>query len=224
MSLEIEELQAWMSADRLVAESLGEWFGAPMVRRPSDCQSWRPELAAELALTSTNARRRLRVTLQSDQQSLQTLCDRLFGAAADGEKHDLSLLEDLLREATNVSAGAIKAAALHEGVILTTGLPVSLPLDAVREQASALVQRFALDLQDDQNTRVRMIVVLRSHEAESQPRSVENLRDGMVVLYDVSDDQGAVLASAGTRLTSYNVTTIAQRLDAGHLVEVAIEG
>lgn len=216
MSSKLEELDAWTSADRLVADSLGEWFGAPVATSPATLQSWHPEFAAELPLTSTAAQRRLWVVLQSDAASLQALCETLFGCG----RQDVNLLEDLLREATNVAAGAIKAAALEEGLTFTTGLPNSVAPNVSRDAPT--VKRFSMEL-TCQSTRVRIAVLLCSHSAASQARCVESLRDGMVIAREVSDGDGAVLAHAGTRLTSSNVSLITERLGAGDLVEVAVE-
>jgi hypothetical protein len=123
---------------------------------------------------------------------------------------DTAVLEDLARELTNQSAGALKRTCSPAGAQLTMGLPTTwssgLP-------ASAWVARMkGGDLE------FTVVVEMRKHPPTGV--AVDELREGMVVVGDVRNAAGTLLLGGGTRLTVTMVARVQSVLPAGQRVDI----
>jgi hypothetical protein len=160
-----------------------------------------------MSVTSESAE--IRVSIVVDEKLVASLADTLLGDAEAPPE----VLEDMLRELVNTAGGTVKRAAAEDGIVVTTGLPVSEQATPKRnEQTRCWTLRVA-----GSTMQVGIIGEILRHPTERRP--ARHLRDGMVVSRDVHDASGAVVLASGTRLTSTSIARI-QAMLGGH---VAIE-
>jgi len=139
-----------------------------------------------------------------------------LGAALLGDPDaGLANLDDVLRELANTAGGAVKRAALPENITFTTGIPFNE--NAVHLGAPD-VQAFSLSLDGGAAC---LAVVGQIRKRENHRVSAAGLREGMVLVHDVRSDSGALLVTAGSRLTSTTAQRLATVLGPSFVLEVA---
>jgi hypothetical protein len=153
----------------------------------------------------------LRVSVMGDRSALKWLGKAVLGDGCAPE----ATIADMLREMANTAGGAIKRAALPENLTLTTGIPSNAT--NVRFEGPG-VQSWTMPLDGG---KANLAIVGEIRERDNQRVPVTGLREGMVLAHDLRTESGALLVTAGSRLTSTTAERLAQVLGPRFLVEVA---
>jgi CheY-like chemotaxis protein len=210
--VDIQRLSVWKNLGTLVAADLSEMVGQPVKSTPGfPAGLGLPLRCATIPMTLAREGIELAVSVAADPATQAWLAGALLGDASAGE----SALNDVLRELASTAGGAFKRAALPDNVTLTTGLPINVP--AVRGYGEGTAG-FGLLLERGKST-LALVAELRRRE-NRQVRASE-LVEGMVVVNDVRAKSGALLVTAGSRLTRTTAERLGSLLGPKFLVEVA---
>jgi CheY-like chemotaxis protein len=206
--------RAWKEADLHINEDLMGMLGCTMdVTTDEPSPSFVAAAEIPLSLTDDGLEVRLRIAL--DGPSLAEIGKIIFG----GEEMPADAMDDVVREFANTAGGSFKRIALEDGIRLTTGIPLTLPLvDCNAKVTSGLAREFLLAMPGS-GVRIgaRLVVVPRPLDRVT----ANKLREGMVLARDVRTEAGALLVASGTRLTEATVTRLARILPPTTLVQVA---
>jgi len=201
-------LSGWNDIGAVVAQDLSEMLGHRLVAVEGAAFDWSSCVrSAAITMSLTKRHVEMRVSLAADRAALGWLTGLLLG---DGHA-DQNATDDVLRELTNMAGGGLKRT-LAKQLTLTTGLPKSGPAAAPRTGrfSSWLLSKDVL---------LALIVEVRRRENLRVPAS--KLSEGMVLVADLRNESGALLAAAGTRLTSTTAQRVGQILGEECIVEVA---
>ncbi len=209
--VDLRALRTWRELGAIVVEDLAQIVGEPM----DPVEGWPKRLdrcarAATIPMSLASERVELRVSIVADGATLQWLAGALLG----DPKAPAAAQDDILRELANTAGGAVKRAALPENVTLTTGIPINEA--AFKPPAEG--RAWALSLQRGAGC---IAVVAEVRRRENLRIPADQLREGMVLVADLRNESGALLVSAGTRLTSTTAERVANVLGARFVVEVA---
>jgi DNA-binding response OmpR family regulator/CheY-specific phosphatase CheX len=215
---ELVRLAAWKTLDQMALADLTHMFALPFaLLDEQDIARWTAPVngfASTLTLSLAREQVELRLTVETDALSARSLAAR----ALEGEEEvDESMIHDLLGEVANTLAGAFSRAAAAEGMSFTAGLPVPASAASAPSTSAPVLSRWIgvavgdIQLYVSCVARVRPNIRVRTGE----------LREGMILANDLTNESGALLVRAGTRLTTSTVNRV-QRMLAGHeIVEVA---
>ncbi len=206
---DVRSMRTWPELPKLVAEDLSRLIGAPLLA-PLKSIAASPDgiRAGSILLSLAKHKVEISLSIVADKAAQAWLCNTLLGNA----NPDAGMIEDVLRELSNTAGGSVKRAALVEGITLTAGLPKNdapAPIEIDARTTWHLSEDFFLAL----------VVEVRKKENLHIPAS--KLTEGMVLVDDVRNRSGALLAAAGTRLTSTTAARVGMILGAGIIVEVA---
>ena len=201
-SSELIELRAWDYLGDIIADDL-----EAMIGRPLELEARWPPMTdsiqlATIAMSLPSDQLELCISIVADTASRKWLGQTLLGDPAAPE----DALDDVMRELANVAGGALKRAALVEGPVLSTGIPVdgrSLP---GRESGARC---WTAPLEGD--AVIGVIGEIRRRANRRIP--ARRLREGMVVVGDVRNGAGVLLLPSGTRLTSTTAERLSSLLD-----------
>jgi CheY-like chemotaxis protein len=202
----------WRNLATLVGEDLGGVVG----QLASPVAGWPRSFGGDLrgaAITMSLAidRIELRIAVMANACALRWLGEVVLGDGGAPE----AALDDVLRELANTAGGAAKRAALPENVTLTTGIPTNV--SSIHCEGSE-VQSFAIPF-DGGKANLAVVAEIRKRANHRVPAS--DLREGMVLAHDLRTECGALLVTAGSRLTSTTAERLAQVLGPSFFVEVA---
>ncbi len=153
------------------------------------------------------------ISIVADRVACDWLATMLLGDANASE----AAIDDALRELANVAGGSLKRGVLPEGLELSTGIPVGGDARFAGElNASASVRSWCLALED--GVSLTVIADVRARPNRHVPAS--RLCEGMVLVGDVRNGDGAILFSGGTRLTASGADHLGRLLGVA-LVEVS---
>lgn len=213
----LSRLEAWRSAPRLIALDLRTLFGRVLEEIDREEMRFPTVMHAALPIFLASRGVECRLTMGIDALSLQELSRYFFGP---GEREvDLDALQDILRELSNIAAGAVANAASAEDVGLTLALPFIVegleePLvDPTRRQ------EFALSVA---GTSIQLGLRLQLETRELRRMAPNQLREGMIVARPVTSDQGVLFVAAGTRLTATTAARLAEILSPRAHVTVVV--
>lgn len=142
--------------------------------------------------------------------SRRQILERLAAALGIPGSDD-SILEDLARELTNQSAGALKRTCSPAGAQLTMGLPLTVASSTL--PTTGWVTRVSGGEFD-------FSVVVDVRKRPPALVSVGELREGMVVVGDLRNAAGMLLLGGGSRLTATLVQRVRAALPAGQRIEI----
>ena len=204
-TLDLDGLRVWREIDSIVSTEVGEMLGATLRTEPRSDGPIQWCGSVPLTLSADHVELQLGVGIAADASD--RFARDVLGTAA-GE----AAIGDALREIANVAGGAIKRAALGDGVAMTIGLPTG---DDVFAVASA--RRWAV------TTPSGLRLTFAVATTPSHVRLVRRceLREGMVLASDIHNAGGVLLVAAGTCLTSTTVERLARFLDINERVEVS---
>jgi CheY-like chemotaxis protein len=210
---DFENLRAWKCMGSIVAEDFGQLLGETV--EPTD--GWpagveRALRGATIAMSLATERTEIRVSIVADPTALALLSESLLG----DRNADRNAQDDLMRELANTAGGSIKRAALPDDVTLTTGIPVSHA--GARPHGPAKTRCWTLPIQKG---RAALALVGEIHVRENLRVLASQLREGMVLVHDLRTESGALLVTAGTRLTSTTAERVGKILGSRFVVEVA---
>jgi len=207
-----ERLAVWKRLGEVVAEDLAQLVGQTVRATPGWPEKFgRDVRCATIPLSLARDGIEVLVSVAADPWALGWIGSTLLGNPGANE----AALSDALRELASTAGGAVKRVAMAENVTLTTGLPVNAT--SVRSSGER-VAAFMLPFEDGRATVAGH--VLRAHPAVRAPE----LSEGMVVVNDVRSESGALLVTAGSRLTRTTAERLARMLGPKVLIEVATTG
>jgi hypothetical protein len=211
LTMRIGEVKVWKDIERIVASELGELLGTSL----NLSQAPEPAPASPRPLVHTSV---IPLTLVSDHLLVQLgigvdeatrdqLVEVLLGGDNSGDA-----LRDALREMANTAGGAIRRAALDDGVSFSIGLPSNENLFAASSHQRVWTISDGNGLQLDCTVALSANQPLRVHATD--------LREGMVLARDILGHDGSILITAGTSLTR---TTADQIRDIASDREIEVE-
>ncbi len=215
---ELVRLSAWKTLDQMALTDLSQMFALPfaLIEEQNIARWTAPAngFASTLTLALAREQVELRLTVETDALSARWLASRaLEGEDEIGE----SVILDLLGEVANTLAGAFSRAAAAEGMSFTAGLPTPASAASAPSSSAPVLSRWVGVAAGDIQLYVSCVARVKPN---IRVRTGE-LREGMIRANDLSNDSGALLVRAGTRLTTSTVNRV-QRMLAGHeIVEVA---
>jgi DNA-binding response OmpR family regulator len=204
-AFDIEKLRVWRELDAIVNSELGEMLGRHLHPEVTENDPVRCTGTIPLSLSSEHLEVRLAV-------GLATSASYMFAKEVLGGNSAPEALADALRELANVAGGAIKRAALSDGVTITIGLPSNDDLFA-----SPNARRWSA--RSDSGLHVTFAAV--ALDCRSRAIACSDLKERMVVARDVRNAAGMLLLSAGTSLTATTIERLQRFLASNVSVEVA---
>jgi CheY-like chemotaxis protein len=152
----------------------------------------------------------LRVSIVVEAKLVRTLAGMLLG----DESAPATALDDMMREIANTAGGAVKRAALADKLMVTTGLPVNEARGATRnEMTRCWTARIP-------GTETQLGIIGEVHKRTNQRLPMAKLEENMVLSCDVRNESGALVMTAGTRLTSTTIDRLVGMLGSRFVVDV----
>lgn len=124
---------------------------------------------------------------------------------------DDHIVDDLARELTNQSAGALKRTCSPAGAQLTMGLPTTVSSTTL--PGTGWVTRVS-------GADLEFSIVVDVRKRPPALVTVDDLREGMVVVGDLRNAAGTLLLGGGSRLTTTLVHRVRAALPAGQRIEI----
>jgi len=208
---DVASLTAWRNLGPLVAENLGSMSGHLF----AVVAGWPAHLgpaaaSASIPMSLAGDQLELRVSLVADAGALSFIRATLLGDPAAPD----DAMRDALRELANTAGGALKRAALMEGITLTTGIPRDD--SANRFPGSHLC--WGLELEGGAGC---LAVVGEIRSRGNERISAAELTEGMVLAHDIRSEGGVLIVPAGMRLTATSALRLAAMLGPRYFLEVA---
>ena len=210
-ALDVTSLKAWRNLGSLVAEDLGAMSGHPFGVVPGWPGHLRPDaMSASIPMSLVGDQLELRVSLVADAGALVFIRETLL---RDPAAHD-DALRDALRELVNNAGGALKRAAMTEGITLTTGIP----RDDSANRFPGVHRCWGLELEGGAGW---LAVVAEIRSRGNERISAAELTEGMVLAHDIRSEGGVLIVAAGMRLTATSAIRLAAMLGPRYFLEVA---
>jgi hypothetical protein len=205
VSSKLAKVRVWDALESIVTSELGSLLGASL--EPAAATSDPVVEAGGIDLTLSAESVVVHLALGIDATTGSQLQQTLLGGDARAEA-----LQDALREMANTAAGAVKRAALDDGVAFTIGLPTN---DHTIPAAKSRRQRRWACRGDG------LVITCVATADSNQPAQVmaTELKEGMVLARDVVNATGMLLVAAGTYITRTTAEQLA-RLVGNTQVEV----
>jgi CheY-like chemotaxis protein len=211
--VDLRRLAIWQRLGSLVAANLSEMTGEVVNATPGwPSDLGQPLRCATVPMSLAREGAELMVSVVADPAAGAWLGGALLGDAAAGD----AAMNDVLRELASNAGGALKRAALHERITMTIGLPVNVA--SVRSSGDNTTA-FGLVASGRENATLAVVAEIERRESR-QVRALE-LREGMVVVHDIRSTRGALLVTAGSRLTRTTAERLRELLGAAFMVEIA---
>jgi CheY-like chemotaxis protein len=201
----LDRVRIWRELDAIVDAEVGEMLGAPLRHDPAACAAVQCAGTVPLSLTTEHLELRFSVGIAADASGR-------FAHEVLGGEAGRDAINDAIREIANVAGGAIKRAALGDGIAMTIGIPTNenvFDQPGVRSWTAATPSGLQLAFG----------AIALTMQARSVRRS--ELREGMVLAGDVRNAGGMLLVAAGSRLTTATVDRLARFLDSSAPVEIS---
>ncbi len=203
LRMRIGEVRIWKDIERIVATELGELLGTSLdlsSSLPTDSAAPAPARTlvhtSVIPLTLVSGHVLVQLGIGVDEATRAQLVETLLGGDDSGEA-----LRDALREMANTAGGAIRRAALDDGVSFSIGLPSNENLFGASSQQRMWTISNGCGLQLD-------CTVTLSANKPTRIRAAD-LREGMVLARDVLAHDGTTIA-AGTSITRTTAEQIGQ--------------
>jgi len=204
----VELLCSWQNLGDVIADDLESLLGRSLIIE----ENW-PEFGnslqlAAISMTLASEQLELCISIAADARARSWLGENLLGDPAAPDE----ALDDVMREMANISGGALKRAALAEGPVLSTGIPVdgrSLP------ERDSGARCWTVPVAEG----VTIAVIGEVRRRANRQIPARRLIEGMIVVKDVLSHAGVLLLPGGTRLTSTTASRLSNLLDLT-LVEV----
>ncbi|HEY4180339.1 MAG TPA: response regulator [Kofleriaceae bacterium] len=203
-SVDLSRIRAWRELAAIVGTDLGEMFGLSFA--PTSVDSYNVAFASKIALTLATDRVEVQLAIGIDSAAAVHIGQTLIGDTST------EALADALREMANTAGGAMKRAALLEGLTFTLGLPEN------DGQFSSHETRHHMRTPDG----LSIVVATTVRSIAPKTISAEALREGMVIARDLKNTGGILLAAAGTYLTSSTAERLSRIAGPSRLVEISV--
>ena len=198
---EVTSLRAWDYLGDIIADDLEGMFGQPVEISERWISLAEQIQFATIAMTLPSAQTELCISIVANPACRSWLGLTLLGDPAAPDE----AIDDVMREIANMAGGALKRAALTEGPVLSTGIPVdgrSLP----RRGSGARCWTISVGGQ-------QLGVIGEVRRRANRRIPARRLLEGMIVVGDVRNQAGVLLLSSGTRLTSTTAQRLSNMLD-----------
>lgn len=203
----IGRVRIFSEVESIVAKELGELLGAAL-HQSKTTTSKSLSHTSVISLTLAAQHLQMQLGIGVDEQTHNHLSELLLGGDTT-----LEAICDALREMANTAGGAIRRAALDDGMSFAMGLPSNENVFASEQRRRG----FAIT---DANGLYLECVVTVTTNAPTR-LEVSELREGMVIMSDVVDESGVVVVSAGSSLTETTAARICTVLGPGSQVEIS---
>jgi CheY-like chemotaxis protein len=209
---DVRRMNAWQRMGAIAGDDLGQAFGQSVEVVEGWPKHFEGKLrGASLCLSLANEQTEVRVSVVGDRAAASWLPKVLFDDSDASE----GSIDDIFREMANTAAGAVKRAALIDSVHFTMGLPKN-EFAAMPQGIATCCWGLALP-----GGKGHLAIVGEIRRRENVRVPMANLKEGMVLVHDLRNETGALLASAGTRLTTSSAQRLTQALGDHFTVEVA---
>jgi hypothetical protein len=192
--------------ETIVAHELGELLGASLQRSATEPRSLACTSVISLTLASDHLH--VQLGLGVDERTRDHLTEALLGGDTTVEA-----ICDALREMANTAGGAVRRAALGDGIRLAMGLPTN---DNV---FSSEKRRTVFAITDENGLYLECVLAVSANVPTTV--KVSELREGMVIVDDVVDSGGTRVAEGGSLLTQSTAEQINTVLDCSSEVEIS---
>lgn len=208
MTTRIGRVRILSEVEAIVAHELGELIGASLHQssNPKKCTLTNTSV---ISLTLATDHLQVQLGIGVDQHTRDHLAEVLLGGDST-----LEAICDALREMANTAGGAIRRAALDDGMSFAMGLPSN---DNVF-QSEKRRRSFAIT---DANGLYLECVMTMSANVPTRV-NVSELREGMVIMTDIVDESGEVIVPAGSSLTETTAERISTLLGRDSQVEICL--
>jgi hypothetical protein len=206
MTMRIGRVRIFSEVESIVAQELGELLGASLHRSMTGSRSLAHTSMISLTLAADHLQ--LQLGIGVDERTRDHLGDVLLGGDCT-----IEAILDALREMANTAGGAIRRAALDDGMSFAMGLPSNENVFASEKRRRG----FAIT---DANGLYLECVVTVSANVPTAVRA-SDLREGMVIMRDVVDESGTVVVAAGSSLTDTTAERVRSVLGCNGNVEIS---
>ena len=203
---DLSQVPAWRGLEALLTEEIGALIGTPL--RRSQKEGYAVAHASQIPLVLATEHVEVRLSIGADAAACAVLADKLLGGDTSA-----AAIADALREMANTIGGALKRAAFADGTCFTLGLPSD----------GSLFSDPAAKLRWHAETEEGLCLAFAAKVIMTAPRRlpVSGLREGMVLVRDLKNAAGVLLASAGTLLTRSAAERLGSLAGANVVIEVS---
>jgi hypothetical protein len=160
-----------------------------------------------IALTLASDHLQFQLGIGVDERTRDHLTDVLLGG-----DETIEAIRDALREMANTAGGAIRRAAMDDGMTFSMGLPTNENVFASEKR------RRGFAITDAKGLYLECVVTVSANKPKRV--DVSELCEGMVIATDIVDEDGDVLVAAGSSLTTTTAERISAVLARGSQVEI----
>ncbi len=195
---------AWTAVDDILRGMCAEYLQRPFnqvggnVRVPHGC------IGASISLTDVENELGLEISFVTTAATAKNVAAMFTG---DPSIVDDDVVKDVLLELANSGMGAVRAAFLSEEFRFAASPPKPLAAVSLPKLVERVEAKRVLTFRNGEDV-VYVVVAVRS-QGRIKLRAT-NLREGMVVASDITNDAGVLLVRAGTRLTETAASRVAK--------------
>lgn len=209
MTMRIGRVRIFSEVEAIVASELGELLGAPLHHSPKPAPRTLLNTSA-IALTLATDHLQIELGIGVDERTRDHLSDVLLGGDSTVEA-----ISDALREMANTAGGAIRRAALDDGMCFAMGLPTNDNVFGSEKR------RRGFAITDANGLYLECVVTVSANR--SKRIDVADLCEGMVIATDILDESGNILVASGGSLTATTAERIRAVLARGSQVEISTQ-
>ena len=206
MTMRIGRVRIFSEVESIVAQELGELLGASLHQSKGGLRSLSHTGTISLTLAADHLQMQLGIGV--DEHTRQQLTEALLGGDTT-----IEAILDVLREMANTAGGAIRRAALDDGMSFAMGLPSNENVFASEKR------RRGFAITDANGLYLECVVTVSANVPTSVRAS--DLREGMVIMRDVVDEDGTVVVAAGSSLTETTAERVSSVLGSSCNVEIS---
>lgn len=209
---DLTQLVAWREAAETVSQDLASLFGLSFRVESSGGAERDSSFFAMLPLYLPEEEKEIHLFVGADEKSAEALGEMMFCHPQCSHEE----IRDLLCEAANVAAGALKRTLSAESKAVTTRLPRESDHSAVTK-SSMRHKEWSITSEEG----IHFDITLHLGEREPCMVAAGELREGMVLRTDIRTAGGGLLLKQGTRLTEAHLPRLIGAIGATRMVEVA---
>jgi hypothetical protein len=201
----IRRAKAWHDLEAIIARELGELLGTTL--RAASAASRQLVHTSAIPLTSVTQRMSLNFGLGIDERTNGQLRDLLLGGDPSTDA-----MQDALREMCNTAGGAIRRAALDDGMSLSVGLPSD------KNSFGSTSESRIFTITDGKGVQIECAVQITTNAPARV--GAQDLCEGMVLACDIKDVSGGVVHPRGTVLTATTISSIAELMGNATTIDI----
>ncbi len=200
VTMRIGRVRIFSEVESIVAQELSELLGASL--HQSCCETRSLAHTSVIALTLATDHLQVQLGIGIDEPTANHLTETLLGGDAS-----IEAILDALREMANIAGGAIRRAALDDGMSFAMGLPSNENVFASEKR------RRGFKITDANGLYIECVVTVSANIPTSIRAS--ELREGMIIMRDIVDETGDVVVASGSSLTETSARRVAALIGTG---------